>query len=291
MIKKLFLIGVIAITPFILAKESEEEEEQTNKVTIGNFAVPAYNQPTALFSFGQNMIGKGVTQGFILVNSIRRQCNQISNTIAPSLLYGISDTSSILVSVPLAVRKSSNQQSSGFSDLYVQYEHAFFTHDTPTYINFGSFFAGFFAPSAQIMEPTLGLGGPGFLFGSSLVHLAYDWYYFVSPTVLLTSSIDNSQLGNTLFYNGGIGHNIGYKPGFIVFGQVEVNGVWQSQDVFDGVVDPDTGGNVIFLSPELWLATKHMILQIGVALPIYQKLQGSQPAIESQISFAFTWTF
>ncbi|HHF7353869.1 TPA: hypothetical protein ACPSKZ_003786, partial [Legionella anisa] len=44
----------------------------------------------------------------------------------------------------------------------------------------------------------------------------------------------------------------------------------------NGIIDPNSGSNVVYIMPSLWASTKKLIFQFGVGLPITQQLNGNQ---------------
>ncbi|MDA2919201.1 transporter [Desulfobacterota bacterium AH_259_B03_O07] len=56
----------------------------------------------------------------------------------------------------------------------------------------------------------------------------------------------------------------------------EANGIFSQKDKLHGKTIDDSGGNILFLSPGIQLATKRFILEASIQLPVIQDLNGNQ---------------
>ena len=58
---------------------------------------------------------------------------------------------------------------------------------------------------------------------------------------------------------------------------VELNGTAAARDEITGTPDPDSGGHLLFLSPDLqWISTPWLLFEASVQFPILQNLNGTQ---------------
>ena len=73
-------------------------------------------------------------------------------------------------------------------------------------------------------------------------------------------------------------------------GLLELDGQYTTKDRVLGQNLPDTGGNIIGLTPSLWFSTPHLILQLGVGFPILQNLNGKQTKTDYYVAGSLSWT-
>lgn len=57
---------------------------------------------------------------------------------------------------------------------------------------------------------------------------------------------------------------------------VEADGQYSEKDKINGIINPNSGGNVVFITPSLWISSKKLILQFGIGFPVVQDLYGNQ---------------
>ncbi|MEQ1882738.1 MAG: transporter [Burkholderiales bacterium] len=85
---------------------------------------------------------------------------------------------------------------------------------------------------------------------------------------------DVAELDGSLQYRlwpGSLGSGI---PAFL-YGVLEANLVDAAKDRVGGVIDPNSGGTTLFLSPGLQYVTKKWIVEAGVQIPVVQPLNGT----------------
>ena len=142
------------------------------------------------------------------------------------------------------------------------------------------------------MNHPLDLDLPAFL-GFTANRLATEWYCFTSGGVLLTTQHNHgTKAGNQFIYQGGFGKNIAYaSEKWIATWMIELNGLYAQKRRINGVIDQNSGSNLIMLGPSLWFSTPRLIFQAGIAPIIYQHLFGDQLKNSVFIAFNFGWTF
>ena len=64
--------------------------------------------------------------------------------------------------------------------------------------------------------------------------------------------------------------------GLVIDAVLELNGEWQAKQDVAGETDPNSGGNVVFLSPGLRLASNNWSGFATVGIPIVNDLNGLQ---------------
>src|SRR5690348_15771142 len=114
------LIGLI----FSFELNCKESEEPSCK--IGNFALSASQQPGPFISFGENIIDRNEIQLFLFGNDLIGKEKHFIDAV-PGILYGITDDFSVFFNVPIAVSYKDGHHSSGFGDMFLQFEYAVYS--------------------------------------------------------------------------------------------------------------------------------------------------------------------
>lgn len=250
--------------------------DETSHVLQGNLALPTSQQPGPLFGFGQNILDKGDIQAFLYTNFQQGGNNSFTRCI-PSILYGISDTCSLNVGTPIALRfRINNDHSSGFEDIFAQLEYAFFNQDGASYANQATIVANITFPtgSSGKISPT-GSGTPGFFLGLTANHMTPDWYLYTSSGVILTTSDSTHEASSDFLFQWGICRNIYYVPSErIISCMIELFGAYGSGETIR-FVGKSFGGKSLYLGPSLWFSTPRFIMQVGFAVPLVQSSQNT----------------
>ena len=66
---------------------------------------------------------------------------------------------------------------------------------------------------------------------------------------------------------------------------VEFDGSYSPKDRIHGRTDPNSGGNVIFVTPSIWMSSKRWVIQWGMGFPFVQSLNGRQDKIRYSINY------
>lgn len=199
--------------------------------------------------------------------------------MAPSFLYAFSDSSSIYLNAPYAIRYRQEQnRSSGIQDVSAQYEYAFYSHSTKNFTQTGTLVANITFPSGSIYkQPPTGAGAFSYFLGATLSRMYPDWYFFTSTGLYLATANNNNRDGDRFLYELGVGRNICYvKSKWIFNWLVEIDGQYAQKNRVATFFDPNSGGNIITITPSLWFSTKRWIVQFGVGAPLVQHLFGDQ---------------
>jgi len=278
------IIRVVILFPFLCSGYAKTDEKDQTKSTdkppeIGNFSIPvASQQPGPLLSLGQNIIDKNETQAYLLADKFSGDDKYTADAI-PSILYGISDDFSIYLSVPVAVSyKDHDNKSSGFEDAFVQLEYAYYSKTNSEYSDQATILGNMTIPfGASTHQPPIGFGAPSFFLGTTFSRLYTDWYLFTSYGALLPTQRYETQLGNQFLYQAGFGKNIIGIPGkWIVTWVVEIDGLYSQRNKIEGETDPNSGGNIIYVTPSIWIASERLVLQLGAGVPATQHSFGEQ---------------
>jgi hypothetical protein len=270
---------------------------------IGNFALPMAQQPSPLFSFGQNIVDKNDFLGYETPNLIRGKKDKSLFFNQLYFLYGLSDNASIfaLINAPV-LAKENGLGSSGFGDTIIQGEYAFINKPTETSQTQATIVGSLYLPSG-ILEaskqganlpphlPFTGLGSYSFFLGGTVNHMTSDWYMFTSMGGLITTEHSQTKLGNSLFYQAGLGRNLKHYNDAVLLLLFEFDGFYSKRDKLIGFKDFNSGGNIIYFGPSLYFSTKRLIFQAGAQVPVFQKLNGFQSKNSYYFSISIAWLF
>ena len=290
----LFSLGAF-ITPVFAFSDNQAETEGVSRGSvpnIGNFALRSPQQPGPLLSFGQTLIGKNFFQ-LSLDTFSPYQIGGAFDTIYASMIYGISDTTSLYFSYPIqADAQTRVHRGTSLTDVSLQLEQGIYVAGNTRYQDQATLVGAITLPlqDASTME-TVGYGAPTFFMGTTYNRTYVDWLGFVSPGVLITTTSKHIRLGSQFLYQAGLGRNIvAVTDKSMVFGLLELDGQYTEKDHIFGFANPNSGGNIIALTPSLWLSSNHFIGQVGVGFPIVQNLNGNQANIDYFIATSLSWT-
>jgi len=170
------------------------------------------------------------------------------------------------------------------------------TGETGERDNQGELFEAEFQPGSGSWDP---------MFGLALSQAQGRWSF--DGNVLYTIATEGTQktdLGDRFHYNGAVTyrlkdgdaeashevvmphshhhgqshhHEHAMSPrGFVIDAVLELNGEWQAKQTISGATDPNSGGNVVFLSPGMRIASNRWSGFVTVGLPIINDLNGLQ---------------
>lgn len=282
-----FLINILIFNPSVYA----EENQQMN--AIGNFALPSSQQPGAFLSFGQNTLEKNKTQLFLFADDYAGDQKHFID-MTPGIVYGLTDNLSFFLNIPYALSyQQESNHSSGLEDIILQLEYVFYSKQTNRYIDTATIVANTSFPTgSSIKNPPTGFGAQTFFLGGTFSRLYNDWFGFISPGLLVPTSHQGTRFGNHYFYQLGLGKNISYATSQYIFAWLlELNGNLYQKDKINGKIDPDSGGNIIYLIPSLWFSTQHFIFQSGIGWAASQNWYGHQSKNTYLIAVNLGWTF
>jgi hypothetical protein len=275
------------------APDKSKEIKKEEPPPIGNFALPTSQQPGPLVSFGQNMLDENQTQLFVFANDFNGDRTHAVDII-PAVLYGIKDNLSVFFNVPIAASfKSDKNRSSGLEDMFLQLEYAFYTKKTFEHEDQATLVANVTFPTGSTKkQPPTGFGSSSFFLGATFNRTYTDWFMFTSPGVVLTTSHDSTKFGNEFLYQAGFGRNIlSIDSEWIFAWMVEADGQYTERSKIKGRIDPNSGGNTVYITPSLWVSSKKVIAQLGFGLPATQHLFGNQKRNNYLLVANLGWTF
>lgn len=293
----LFISFLFFICTYSLSAQDAQKDNvagsDANKVEkVGNLAFASSQQPNAFISFGQNILNKGQTQILCLTSYIKGEEQYFINVI-PSVLHGITDNLSIFISTPVAVRNKQNKHHSyGLEDALLEFEYAYFTKEHKTYYDQATVIAAVTIPTGSVHKnPNTGNGSPSFFVGGTLSRMGIDWFYFVSSGGFLTTSRNQTKIGNQLLYQMGIGRRIASNKKWLFDWMLELDGTHFARNTIKGHQDNNSGGHIIFVTPSLWLSNEHLVLQVGAGYAVYQHWFGKQNRSKYLAALNCAWTF
>lgn len=273
-------------------KEDKKEKKEETPPLIGYFSLPTSQQPSGLFGFGGNIIDEGVVQCYLYADEFVGKKN-IGIDIFPSILFGVTNHFSILFSFPFTpLLRADGQESNGLEDFYIGLEYAFYTKSTSLYSDQATIVGNVILPTGSVKKnPFTGFGAPAFYLGGTYYHCLVDWFTFTSEGCILTTSNNRTKIGDQFLYQFGFGRIISTPPGWIYAFIVELDGLYKKKDRFNGDINSNSGGHVVFVTPVLWASCKEFLIQAGMSFPIHQNLFGKQNKFDYAITVNAAWSF
>lgn len=271
-------------------KEAEKKDEPPKK---GNFALPGYQQPGSLVAFGDNILDKKQSVLALQPDLFVGDSRHLSDVL-PSFLYGFTDRFSGYLVTPYAPSYQIGPvHSHGWEDFIYQLEYAYYVRENKRYSDQATVVVNMSAPTGSVIKnPLTGAGAITTFAGLTFIRLTQDYLGFTSQGVLYPTSHEGTQLGWDYFYQFGVGKNFAYKTDKWIFaGILELDGEYSDHNKIQGVIDPNSGGNVIYLTPSLWYSRERLILQFGVGFPVVQHLFGDQINFDCFYVANISWTF
>ncbi len=269
-----------------------EASDNVEPPKIGNFALPYSQQPGPLIAFGENIIPKNETQLYLFADDYAG-VNKYFIDVIPSVVYGLTDTFSVFINVPYAARYNTDKQSSSaLEDAFIQFEYAFYYGSTSTYYEEATVVTAISFPTGSIRKnPTTGFGSPSFFLGMTFNRTYADWLFFGSPGATVATSLNGTKFGNEYLYQIGFGRNIADVNGWIFAWLIEGDGIYTGRNRINGEIDPDSGGNVFYITPSFWASTKKLIFQLGAGYPVTQHFNGNQTRSSYLLALDIGWSF
>lgn len=287
------LLVFFLLSTHVSARDDEVQQKGAKEPPhIGNFALPFSQQMGPLFSFGQNTLLKNQIQFFFIPTDFAGK-SQHYVTLAPAVVYGVTNELSVLTSLPIAASyQYNNQHSAGLADAIAQLEYAFYSRSTSKYVEAATIVSNVSLPTGSSnKKPPTGFGSPAYFIGGTFSRMYVDWYGFTSLGAQFTTSHGGTQFGDNFLYQFGIGKNICTIDSRWLFAWIlEADGTYTNNNRMHGHTDPNSGGNVVYMTPSLWVSSKKLILQAGVGLPVVQNLHGHQNRENYLLIADFGWT-
>ncbi len=261
-------------------------------IKLGNFENEGLPFPS--FGFGQFVLPKNKIAPLVTVFSETGH-HQNQTIIYPQVVYGITNSLSGLVSLPIIINiDNGSRKTQAVGDLQLELEYALYVRTAQSSLNRITFVTDLNLPTGHFstsLTPSTGFGAVSLFFGVTAAHISIDWYAYLAPGMLVTTPTRNTKAGCTAFYQGGVGRNLGNPGGITLVGMLECNGVYIQKDTICCTSNPNSGGNTIFLGPTLYGAFKNIQILGGVQFPTYQHLNGAQGKQKYRLIFNASATF
>lgn len=292
-IRPIYCFILLLFLPTLVFSTSDEEAVLlgTSKGTppsIGNFALPPSQQPGPLISLGQTLVGRNQQQFAYNVDEPFR--NQDAWWV-----FGISDSTAFYFDFPIAVDNGEqfNPTFSGFKKVTFQLEHALYSAGDAKHQDQATVVGALYVPLTEKVLSGLpsGFGSPAVLLGATYARTTVDWYSFISPGVRLMTADHNVRLGTEYLYQAGLGRVLlSASDKYIFMTLMELNGQYTEKAAEFGLIRPNTGGNIVTLTPSLSFETPSVIVQVGVGFPVVHHLNGVQGYADYTFSMCVQWT-
>jgi hypothetical protein len=207
-------------------------------------------------------------------------------------LYGITEDFSIFFNLPFSPKnRVYNYHSSGLEDVYIQIEYAYYAKKVEEGTYQATILTNVAFPSGSTHKnPPTGFGSPSFTIGTTFNYTSVDWFYFGALEGILTTSYNHTKFGDQFLYEIGAGRAFDSPPGWIFAWMLEFDGVYSEKNRLNGSIDPNSGGNTIFITPSIWISNENIVFQLGVG-PVFQSLNGSQAKQHYAIDLNLGYTF
>lgn len=261
----------------------------------GNFALPRSQQPGAAYSFGSNILDPGQLQGRTTPN-IFKSTGRRDIGSGVTLLYGTSEKTSLLFSLPITPSRTGGQgRHAGLGDAGLQGEYEFYRRSSFKSIQKAAVLASFTLPTGT---KDFSSEHVSYFIGGTFNQTWTDWIVFAAPGLLRFGGNPKNRPAPRYYYELGVGRNLTSQSGdYILTGFVEVNGQYDPKEPSPTPVTRNSGGNILsdgnllFFTPSLFFSTKKWIVELGVSLPVTQHWIGTRKQVNYYAGTAIAYTF
>ena len=140
----------------------------------------------------------------------------------------------------------------------------------------------------------VGRDKPSLLAGLAHGREGLFWYYFVDARYLYHVEDNNTKPGDRLFLDAAYGIRPklrGLEETDIVY-FFELNFLHENRARVNGLLNPNSGGDFLFFSPEVLISpTNWILLRGGVQIPIFQSLNGRQQSKDFTVALLTEFRF
>jgi len=272
------------------------------KITITS-AMPINNDTALFVAQGQALIRE---QGqFTKKANDPTPMNRVIHVFAlrSVFLYGITEKISLLGKYPLLHKrlkltidsKRITRKATGFGDLTVLTKYRFFKRDKPAETIRSALFGGLKFPTGSThkcdclgelprpLQPGTGSWDP-------IVGGVFTWQTLRQQIDIALQYKFNTRNRNFTFGDS-FRHDISYQrriwssessekgtdiPSYL-YAVLEANGIFNQKNKSCNIIDNNSGGYTLFISPGVQYVSKRFIIEASVQAPAIQKLNGKQP--------------
>ncbi|MFQ5589200.1 MAG: hypothetical protein ACE5F7_10210 [Nitrospiria bacterium] len=208
-----------------------------------------------------------------------RQGDERGLELEQEFTYGLTRDLAFKFSVPFVrdeeITPLGQDTKNGLGDPRIRIKWRFWDRDLP----------GVKYSVAGVLQSTLPVGGemgrdkPSILTGLAHGREGLHWYYFVDARYLYPVDDRGTKPGDRLYLDAAYGLRPvlrGLEETDIVY-FFELNYLRERRAEINGTLDPDSGGDFLFFSPEVLISpTNRVMLRGGLQVPILQSLNGRQ---------------
>jgi hypothetical protein len=128
--------------------------------------------------------------------------------------------------------------------------------------------------------------------GATFNRTYVDWFAFTSYGATLPTRDGTTHFGDQFFYEYGVGRNIcSIEKSWIFAWMVEGTGQYSQKNTIEGIIDQNSGGNLFYVTPSIWISSKSLIFQLGIGWAVAQHLFGNQKDFTYSVVANVGWTF
>lgn len=195
-------------------------------------------------------------------------------TLNYQILYGLTANQAITLEVPYVLkRRTATAQDGGVGDIGLRYKGRFYRHDVPGGVAHASVLAGVEFPTGEREGPVpTGSGTYDVTGGLTAGYEGRRWLLFGAGRYKRNgTNVVGLDVGNALIVDAAIGFRpirTDYlRPDTVVMAELNYQSLGRAR--LDGIVVPDTGRDVLFLSAGVWLTFRNHAFKPGVQVPVY----------------------
>lgn len=217
-----------------------------------------------------------------------------------TLVYGLTEKTSVILTIPFLSKEldstidgiRTSRGDAGVGDLLLLGKYRLYTKDYPSATSRFSVVAGTDLPTGQSGDADargklprdlqLGSGSADPLLGGAYTWQSLDDEWDASLTYTFNTTANKFEFGDVLTYTVAYQRRVWpiTLPERGLYAQwnvvLEANGQWEQQANDHSRRIDNTGGHLLFLSPGLQVATKHVVAEVSIQLPALQNLNGNQ---------------
>ncbi|MEX0939931.1 MAG: hypothetical protein WDZ41_01065 [Candidatus Babeliales bacterium] len=246
-------------------------------------------------ALGERLGGRITTQkgAWILQNTLEYiKAGEEKELIwAAEFAYGLTKDIGVELFIPIFLKNAAAEGiSRGLGDIIATVEWKPFVNGPHSLLVMGGMK---FPTGDRLAIPLLGTGTFDIVFNISAAHYSNNWYAALNIDTLLTTKRKGFKPGSVYEYELVFGRAINFmnKGSSKLFINLDLTGIYEKQDKINGIIDENTGGNVIFFGPLISWTRKNLLFEVLFQGPIAQNLFGNQSKFNYTTFFSFTLIF
>jgi len=211
---------------------------------------------------------------------------------ALSLLYGLTGDWAAGIEVPYSFKIADENHVNGLGDVEVFTKYRFWRKDTLGLQESLALLLKIKTPTAnKNTNPMLGTGTTDIITGLTYGYEGLRWYRWVSARYRYNGTRDGLHPGNKWLFDivGGMRPwATVYRAWDYVF-MVELNTEVAQRTTIGNIVQPNSGGIRLFVSPGTMITKRNFAIKAGIQIPVYQHLYGSQATTDYRAVITTEW--